>query len=83
MVPETGSQWQDDGEPAGFQGPVLPENIRLVGSTIPSNALTEWGTAHRLRLFGWANGGYTWSSSGVGQLKDRTAYESIWRCLAA
>jgi Putative beta-barrel porin-2, OmpL-like. bbp2 len=50
-------------------GPVLPEDIRLVGSAIPSNALTEWGSAHRLRFFGWANGGYTWSSSGTGLLR--------------
>lgn len=49
-------------------GPVLPEQISLVGTVIPSNALTEWGAAHRLRLFGWADGGYTWSSSGTGLL---------------
>jgi hypothetical protein len=49
-------------------GPVFPEQISLAGSVIPSNALTEWGAAHRLRFFGWADGGYTWSSSGSGLL---------------
>ena len=49
-------------------GPVLPEQISIVGSVIPPNALTEWGAAHRLRFFGWADGGYTWSSSGSGLL---------------
>jgi hypothetical protein len=48
-------------------GPVLPENINL-GSLIPPNKLTDWASAHNLRFFGWANGGYTWSSSGTGLL---------------
>jgi Putative beta-barrel porin-2, OmpL-like. bbp2 len=50
-------------------GPVLPENINLTGSLIPPNKLTDWGAAHNLRLFGWANGAYTWSSSVTGLLK--------------
>ena len=49
-------------------GPVLPENIRLSGSLLPPNRLADWGAAHRLRFFGWANGGYTWSSAGTGLL---------------
>ena len=44
-------------------GPVRPEEIQL-----PSNPLTRWATDHQLRFFGWANGGYTWSSTGVGLL---------------
>jgi Putative beta-barrel porin-2, OmpL-like. bbp2 len=49
-------------------GPALPEQIELTGSVIPPNALTNWGHHHRLRLFGWANGGYTGSSTGNGLL---------------
>lgn len=49
-------------------GPVLPENIKMVGSVIPTNAVTDWATDHNLRFFGWASGGYTWSSSGSGLL---------------
>lgn len=49
-------------------GPVLPEAIRLTGSLVPPNAVTDWGAAHRLRFFGWANGGYTGSSTGYGLL---------------
>jgi len=49
-------------------GPALPEQIALVGPILPANALTDWGAAHRLRFFGWADGGYTWSSSGSGLL---------------
>jgi Putative beta-barrel porin-2, OmpL-like. bbp2 len=51
--------------PADTQlGPVLPENIKL-----PPNPLTNWTVSHELRFFGWANGGYTWSSSGQGLLE--------------
>ncbi len=39
-------------------GPVLPEDINVTG----------WGALHHLRFFGWANGGYTWSSTGTGLL---------------
>src|SRR5215469_1659908 len=49
-------------------GPALPEEIALVGPILPANTVTDWGAAHRLRFFGWANGGYTWSSSGNGLL---------------
>jgi hypothetical protein len=49
-------------------GPALPEQIKLTWSLIPPNPLTDWGAAHKLRFFGWANGGYTWSSTGSGLL---------------
>jgi hypothetical protein len=49
-------------------GPTLPEDIKLPDSFITNNALTNWGTSHRLRLFGWVDGGYTWSSSASGLL---------------
>jgi Putative beta-barrel porin-2, OmpL-like. bbp2 len=49
-------------------GPTLPEDIKLPDSFITNNALTNWGKAHRLRLFGWVDGGYTWSSAGSGLL---------------
>lgn len=45
-------------------GPVLPEDIKL-----PQNKSTDWTKAHNLRFFGWANGGYTWSSTGSGLLE--------------
>jgi len=50
-------------------GPVLPENIKLTESLVSPNAVTDWAAAHRLRFFGWANGGYTWSSIGSGLLR--------------
>jgi len=49
-------------------GPTLPEDIKLPDSFITNNALTNWGKANRLRLFGWVDGGYTWSSAGSGLL---------------
>ncbi len=49
-------------------GPVLPEDIAVLRSLIPPNRLMKWGAAHHLRFFGWANGGYTWSSTGTGLL---------------
>lgn len=45
-------------------GPVLPEEI-----TLPSNPLSNWTADHDLDLFGWANGAYTWSSTGTGLLE--------------
>jgi Putative beta-barrel porin-2, OmpL-like. bbp2 len=42
-------------------GPVLPEEIA-------PDVLGDWATSHRLRFFGWANGGYTGSSTGEGLL---------------
>lgn len=45
-------------------GPVLPENIELA-----PNPVTRWTTDHNLRFFGWANGGYTGSSTGEGLLE--------------
>lgn len=44
-------------------GPALPEEIQL-----PDNPLTDWTADHDLRFFGWANGGYSWSSTGTGLL---------------
>jgi len=44
-------------------GPALPEEIQL-----PGNPLTDWTADHNLRFFGWANGGYSWSSTGTGLL---------------
>ena len=55
-------------ESAEILGPTLPQDIELPASFITNNALTNWGKARRLRLFGWVNGGYTWSSSGSGLL---------------
>lgn len=49
-------------------GPALPENVKLIGSVIPTNAVTNWAAGQRLRFFGWADGGYTWSSTGDGLL---------------
>ena len=54
--------------PATRLGPVLPEDIRLLGPLIPPNALTDWAASERLRAFGWAEGGYTASSTGSGLL---------------
>ena len=45
-------------------GPVLPEDINL-----PPNPLTNWMARHRLRFFGWADWGYTGSSTGGGLLR--------------
>jgi len=45
-------------------GPVLPEQVAF-----PSNPVSEWAADHDLRFFGWANGGYTWSSTGTGLLE--------------
>ena len=45
-------------------GPVLPEDIQLA-----SQVLGDWAASRRLRFFGWANGGYTASSTGEGLLK--------------
>jgi hypothetical protein len=42
---------------------VLPEQIELASSPV-----TQWAAGHDLRFFGWANGGYTWSSTGTGLL---------------
>ena len=45
-------------------GPAIPEEIKL-----PSNALSDWAASRDLRFFGWANGGYTGSSTGEGLLE--------------
>jgi hypothetical protein len=38
-------------------GPTLPEDIKLPESFITDNAVTNWGKARKLRLFGWVDGG--------------------------
>jgi hypothetical protein len=48
-------------------GPVLPENLDLWSSVCAPSSL-DWMKAQRLRVFGWVNGGYTWSDSGDGML---------------
>ena len=65
-----GSETHDPlpGQSAEKLGPTLPEDITLPDSFITNNALTNWGKAHSLRFFGWANGGYTWASTGTGLL---------------
>ena len=55
-------------EPHSPSGPALPEAISLPGSFARADALKHQGAAHNLRFFGWANGGYTWSSTGTGLL---------------
>jgi hypothetical protein len=75
-VPVSARQVQQEGQPAaeppedvlkGFQfepneqwGPVLPENTKILSSFLPN--LED----HRLRVYGWANMGYTFSTSGSG-----------------
>jgi len=55
-------------QPETRLGPALPEEIRPIGSFILPNALTDRAAGQRLRLLGWASGGYTWSSQGEGLL---------------
>ncbi len=57
-----------DSEPSAKLGPALPEDIRLIGTSFPPNAFTQWASRHRLRFFGWMNGGYTQASTGEGLL---------------
>jgi len=56
-------------DPGTRLGPVLPEDIELIGPLIPPNALTDWAASENLRFFGWAEGGYTASSTGSGLLE--------------
>ena len=49
-------------------GPVLPEDLKPIGSIIQSNSGSNWAADQRLRFFGWVEGGYTWSSTGSGLL---------------
>ena len=56
--------WADSTAAGSSLGPVLPEEI-----TFPPNPLTDWAASNNLRWFGWANGGYTWSSTGLGLLE--------------
>ena len=50
-------------------GPVLPEDIHPTRSFFPPNRFSDWGAAHNVRFFGWANGGYSWSNTGTGLLR--------------
>jgi len=68
-APQPANSTYHPAESQATLGPVLPEDIRLTESLIPPNAFTSWGAAHRLRFFGWANGGYTGSSTGDGLLE--------------
>jgi len=54
--------------PSAKLGPALPEDISLFSESFRSNALIEWAAEHQLRFFGWANGGYTQTSTGEGLL---------------
>ncbi|MBV9035914.1 MAG: outer membrane beta-barrel protein [Acidobacteriaceae bacterium] len=67
--PQPGNGATESAESQAALGPVLPENIRLTDSLISLNALTKWGAAHNVRFFGWADGGYTWASTGTGLLE--------------
>ena len=49
-------------------GPVAPENLDLWSSILGPESL-GWMQRERLRVFGWVNGGYTWSDSGDGMLR--------------
>lgn len=49
-------------------GPVPPEDIEPFATSLLRNSLTDWTAEHHLRFFGWANGGYTQSSTGEGLL---------------
>jgi len=60
VVPAT----EDTASGIDHLGPVLPEDIKL-----PPNALTDWLASGNIRLFGWAQGGYTASSTGAGLLE--------------
>jgi hypothetical protein len=68
VVDASGREAEQGTESEATLGSVLPEDINLTGSLIPPNKLTDWGAAHSLRFFGWASGGYTWSSTGTGLL---------------
>lgn len=55
-------------EPQSFNsfGPVKPENLPPVLSFLPENAVTDWLTRERIRVYGWVDSGYTYSSVGDG-----------------
>lgn len=48
-------------------GPVTPESLDLWSAFCPPESL-DWMKHQRLRVFGWINGGYTWSDTGDGML---------------
>ena len=57
--------------PASQKEPVLgsvrPEDLP---SLIPENEFTDWMKQERIRVFGWVDGGYTYSSAGDGLLAN-------------
>lgn len=49
-------------------GPVLPEQIRMWEEVLGAPML-DWMREERLRVFGWVNGGFTWSETDAGLLR--------------
>lgn len=49
-------------------GPVNPEKLTRPLDDLWSNAVTRWLTDEHIRLYGWVDGGYTYSSAGHGLL---------------
>jgi hypothetical protein len=55
-------------EKADSFGPVAPENLTPVLSYLPESRVTNWLQHERIRLYGWADGGYTYTTAGHGLL---------------
>ncbi|WP_035353701.1 outer membrane beta-barrel protein [Edaphobacter aggregans] len=53
---------------SGILGPVKPEDLTPLLSRLPETEFTSWLTRERIRLYGWVDGGYTYSSAGDGLL---------------
>jgi hypothetical protein len=68
-TPSVAPATEDSASGIDHLGPVLPEDITLVGQVIPPSPLTDWAASENLRFFGWAQGGYTASSTGAGLLE--------------
>ena len=66
-APATSSSTAESGSDTSL-GPVNPEDLKPIGSSLLPNALTEWAVGQHLRFFGWLTGGYTASSTGEGLL---------------
>lgn len=52
-------------------GPVLPENLRLIERCLDPKTV-DWLHREHIRIFGWIDGGYTWSDTGDGLLSKAT-----------
>ena len=63
FVPGVILGWPQSPTDATQLGPAHPEDIQL-----PLNPVTSWLTDRNVAFFGWADGGYTGSSTGQGQL---------------